>query len=712
MNSDIMFEKTHLSYVLDNIEQLIKLEEQNLNGLPSKYKKDAFLLQDLMIVSYAKLQNLKRAPKKPYFARIDFKQDGAVNENRLYIGKVGFFDQNNNIMITDWRAPVSSVYYDGNLGETSYEAPIGTINGELKLKRQIMIENSELKEIFDVDSVSVDEILGPYLRANADSRLKSIVASIQKEQNEIIRANLHSNVIVQGVAGSGKTTVALHRIAYLIYNYSKKFKADQFMVIGPNKFFIKYISSVLPDLDVGNAKQSTFVEFAEEYINESFGVSDATASLVALVNGINPPEYLRYKLSMEYKVAIDKFVEDFVISSIPKEGLCSNGFTILTKQQILDEINSYVNVENISNQFVNTVQRLKSNIEKDRELYDKISNYFKDLAKDLESDSKREVYSQEFSVKTELKTCFDKALKKILNLKSKKVIALYKNFIANIEKYIDDITIAKEIKAKTSKMFTKKNFEFEDVAALMYLKFKLFGEADYKNFAHVVVDEAQDLGEFNFYVLKKILSKSTFSIFGDLTQGIYSYRSINNWEQVKNSTFENKCEIMNLEKSFRTTIEILLSANNISKHLSLGEGTPVIRHGEPVKLTKLDVSKKPQYVLEKINKAKTDGMKSIAVICKTPKESEELVRMLSKENQDIQLITEDNDDYNGGICVLTSYLSKGLEFDSVIVYNVDDSEYDASNEIDMKLLYVAMTRALHTLELIYSTKPTKPVKNI
>ena len=240
---DLEYEKQKLENVESNLEDIQKGEEEILRDLPKKYGSNPILLANLMSTSATKIANIQKIKEKPYFARIDFKEDKKSTKDKLYIGKIGVTDLDGKVVVTDWRAPVSTLYYDSNLGQVEYDAPYGKIHGELSLKRQIIIQNRKIESIFDVDSVSDDELLKPYLGASADSRLKNIVASIQGEQNEIIRKNIEKNLIVQGVAGSGKTTVALHRIAYLMYNNSDKYKANQFMVIGPNKFFINYISS-------------------------------------------------------------------------------------------------------------------------------------------------------------------------------------------------------------------------------------------------------------------------------------------------------------------------------------------------------------------------------------------------------------------------------------------------------------------------------------
>ena len=247
---DEAFEKRKLDEILEQYKEVLEDLKLVIRSLPSKYQHNPEVLDALLRQYENKERVLTEGLKKPYFARIDFKDEKAKEENMCYIGKVGVTDFDQNIVTVDWRAPIASLYYDSNLGKTSYRAPEGIINGTLSLKRQYDIESGKLISFNDVDTVANDEILRPYLSVNADNRLKNIVSSIQSEQNEVIRKDLTDNIIVQGVAGSGKTTVALHRIAYLAYNYRNKIKSNQYMIIGPNKFFIKYISSVLLDFDV------------------------------------------------------------------------------------------------------------------------------------------------------------------------------------------------------------------------------------------------------------------------------------------------------------------------------------------------------------------------------------------------------------------------------------------------------------------------------
>lgn len=708
MDKNFLLEKEHLENTKKEINIVTKEEKERLKVLPKMYASDPRLLENLMSITATKLNNLYNSSEKPYFARIDFTPDIEKKQIVAYIGKVGVMSDGGEVIVTDWRAPISSIYYDGNLGNVSYKVGDDSLYGTLQLKRQIIVEKGALDSIFDVDSVSDDELLKPYLGASADNRLKNIVASIQSEQNAIIRANLNKNIIIQGVAGSGKTTVALHRIAYLVYNYSDKVDADQFMVIGPNKFFINYISTVLPDLDVGNAVQCTYEELSKKYINEKFDIEEPTQKLVEYISGRKIDKYSRLKTSIRYKEALDKFMIEFEQSIMPKEDFVINNCTIYTKQEVIDIYKLHENLQDISSRVDTTVKVLSNKLKLDFQRHVKVKQDFDANNSNLDVKERNELKWK--TLKNIEKGCLTE-LKKYLTINNIKVLQLYKNFILDLSKYIDERELLdSDFAADTLNNIQKKVIAFEDIPAMIYIKIMLNGIDEYKKYVHVVVDESQDFGAFNFYVLTKLMPNSTFSIFGDITQGIYSYRGIYDWDEVKEESFNNICDIMRLEKSYRTTIEIMETANKISKHLKLGEGKPVIRHGNDVKITKCSKKDKIEYIANLIKNSLGLGHKSIAIICKTPDESKKIYDMLKPYNYKLEYIIDDNESYNGGICVVTSYLSKGLEFDSVIITDADEDTYSSQNEIDMKLMYVATTRALHDLEIIYEDSVIEPLR--
>lgn len=704
---DIEYEKKKLEKTEDELEEIQQGEQQILATLPKKYKNNPILLANLMSATATKITNITRIKEKPYFARIDFKDDTKENKESIYIGKIGVLDLDGNVVITDWRAPISTLYYDSNLGNVEYNAPDGKIKGKMSLKRQIIIKDKKLESIFDVDSVSDDELLKPYLGASADSRLKNIVASIQSEQNNIIRKNIEKNLIVQGVAGSGKTTVALHRIAYLMYNNADRLKANQFMVIGPNKFFINYISNVLPDLDASNAVQLTFEELASEYINEKITFEDSTKKLTDILDNKINKNYLKYKNSMEYKNALDKYLNTIKNGLISSKGLVVNNVQILSRDNVM-KVFEETNGESISQRLDMSARVIANRLKTNEEVYANIKDAMSKLY-DNESDidKRRALAKKELDMLKELtSTGFEKQLKKYVSISNLKVIDIYKNFVENVDKYIDNLDIdINKLKEDTLRTLKNKTIENEDIAALMYIKYILFGNDEYKNFRCVVVDEAQDFGKFSYYVLKLILNNAYFSIFGDMAQGIYQYRAIDKWDEIYD-IFENS-EFLRLEKSYRTSIEIMNEANKISSNINLGKANPVIRSAGPVIKSKIDKNKQEDYIVDRVKQYQEEGYKSIAIIYKDQNNMLNLSRKFKEANIESEIIYKDQEKYNGGVCIVTSYLAKGLEFDVAIIVDVDSENYSTENILDMKLLYVAMTRALHKLELIYNNNICK-----
>ena len=292
-------EKKYLECTLAKFEEVIEDSKLKLSNLKNLYKNNYEGMLEEKFKLEGEIRSIERAKLNPYFARIDF--ESSTNKDVCYIGKLGLSDYDNKIITVDWRAPISSLYYDSNVGDASYNSPDGIINGKLLLKRQYTIENSKLIAFNDVDTVSNDELLKPYLSVSADNRLKNIVSTIQSEQNKIIRETMGKNLVVQGVAGSGKTTVALHRIAYLVYNNRNLFSPSDYMVIGPNKFFVSYISGILPDLDVNGVSEYTTEELALKYIDENY-VVDNSLDKIKDVDDIS-----RFKTSMDMKKEIDMY---------------------------------------------------------------------------------------------------------------------------------------------------------------------------------------------------------------------------------------------------------------------------------------------------------------------------------------------------------------------------------------------------------------------
>ncbi len=679
-----------------------------------------------------KVINLSKAVQKPYFARIDFMEKGSRNLEKLYIGKVSLSrDEDEKLLIVDWRAPISNLYYEGRLGEASYVSPDGEVGGNLSLKRQFTIDKGELKEIFDIDITTNDQLLQSCLGASADNRLKDIVSTIQEEQNRIVRADMWKPLIVQGVAGSGKTTIALHRIAYLVYTFERSFDPESFMIIAPNRLFLNYISEVLPELGVDRVKQTTFRDFAMELLRKRFKIQDENEKLVRFSESTDSTEKnledekliacSKLKCSMEFKNILDGFIEKIGAGYIPRKNFSLGGQMIYTYEEInrlfleeyrrwpftsrINEIKKHLayGVKKTKQQLMNEIQ------EKAYEFLYKVKNSSKS------SDDQQNLIQRLYMRQEEAIQSLEKKSKKIVSeyirqIEKKNPFEYYKDFLnllPDITADSNELTdIIPFLKKHTLTQFSKGYIELEDLAPMIYLKYRIYGMDEKIPVRHIIIDEAQDFSAFQIYVLKKIIKDSSFTILGDLCQGIHSYRGIHSWDDVRHNVFNDReCEILTLKKSYRTTVEIMETANRVIGHLedeNLLKAQPVIRHGECVKIIrKKDIRDIADAAADIINKETREVFRSAAIICKTIDECGRIYDILKNSVKNLHVITGKEKEYKSGIVIVPSYLSKGLEFDIVIIANANSYNYRI-NELDIKLLYVSMTRPLHKLFIFYT----------
>lgn len=616
----------------------------------------------------------------------------------------------------------------------------GTIHGDIKLKRQYFFNKDGLENVMDIDITTNDEMLQPFLSANSDTRLKNIISTIQAEQNKIIRSDMWQPLVVQGVAGSGKTTIALHRIAYLIYNYDKNFFPEEFLIIAPNKFFLNYISNVLPDLGVDRVGQSTYEEIAFEVIGSTFEIEEPNEKLARIINNHKSSKEEQYckvmeeasmfKSSIRYKNILDEYIYEVESRMLPNEDFKIGKYVFMKKEDIAHlYYREYKNlpilrrIEEISKHLKNTVLMRNGEIIKDIEeernyQVAKIKN--EEPIEEIRLAMIREAYDKADKLMKEVTKDVKKHVQNFFSQnKAMEPIKHYREFIDYyLEKFASGRIPQEQIeyiKSSFDKSQRHGKIEMEDIAPLMYLKYMIHGIKTKFELKHIVIDEAQDFSEFQFYIFKKIVKSNSLTILGDLSQGIYYYRGTQNWQKTMNMVFgiDNEPTYLTLQKTYRTTEEIMNVANhvisNILDKLKCPLGEPVMKNGAPVTMKEFESEEKMvEQIVSRLTELKEKGLKNIALIGKTVEDCEILKKQLDAYpvGKEIHIITDKDAEYNGGISIVPSYLSKGLEFDAVIITNADINNYTKS-EVDTKLLYVCITRAMNVLDIYHVEELTE-----
>jgi len=726
------------NYITKEIKESEERLERGFEDYDFDDYADDFMKAALRDKFTQRIKNLKMVINKPYFARVDFIEKGDVKRDAFYLGKVMVTDHNTlEQIVIDWRAPIADLYYEGRLGEANYNCPAGNIEGEIKLKRQYFFnKDGELENVMDIDITTNDEMLQPFLAANSDTRLKNIISTIQAEQNKIIRSEMWRPLVVQGVAGSGKTTIALHRIAYLIYNYDKNFFPEEFLIIAPSKFFLNYISNVLPDLGVERVQQSTYEDIAFEIIGDEFDIEDPNEKLAIIIDNNKSDKEKEMskvieqasilKSSIRFKNMLDEYLYELEKRFIPDEDFKIDKYVFMKREDIHHlYFREYANlpicrrIEEIVKHLKNSVMMRSGEILKDIEEerdYKIAKVKAEEPIEEIRLSMIRNLYGDAEKL---AKSVIKDAKKHALNyFGANKVMTPLKYYKEFLDVYFEQIASEridkrqiKYIKDSFATAQRKGKIEMEDIAPLMYIKCMVHGVKTKFELKHIVVDEAQDFSEFQFYVFKKIIKSNSMTILGDLAQGIYYYRGTRNWQKTMSVVFgeDSDLKYLTLKKTYRTTEEIMNVANkvisNINDVLNCELGEPVMKNGAPVTFKHFENhSDMINQIKARLEEFKQKGFTNIAIIGKTIPDCLKLQKELNDE--EIHMISSKDSEYNGGINICPSYLSKGLEFDAVIITDADVNNYTKS-EVDTKLLYVCITRAMNTLDIYYVDKITE-----
>lgn len=589
------------------------------------------------------LQRLFRIQNKPYFGSIRFKEEGSEEEDNIYIG-ITHVEDKLDYYVHDWRSPICSMFYDYETGPASYKAPSGIIKGNIIKKRQYIIEDAELKHIFDNDLNISDSLLQEVLAEESSDKMKNIVNTIQEEQNKVIRNTEDKNLIVEGIAGSGKTSVALHRIAFLLYRIPN-LTSNNVVVFTPNKVFSEYISNVLPELGEDNTYDMTFYDLLCQNINEYKDIENFTDFISRYYKGnVDNYDIVKYKQSDEIIKDIDSYINNLLSTIKFNNKLEYDNFIEIDTE----ELNNMLNYK--YNRFP---------------LFERIKEISKRIA------------SNNYEGSTKNASSIEKKLKELLNIKLD-LKDIFNNFYqSEYSKYKDKVN--------------DKYLYYEDACIFLYIKSLLVGFNTNHVIKEIVIDEAQDYNKLQYLIIKKTFKTSNYTILGDTNQTINPYYKYDSLEELT-SIFESS-KYITLTKTYRSTGKIIDYTNKI---LGLNHVTAIRNDKASDIIFRNNITKND--FLADINNLKTIS-KSIAIITKNDKEAEKVYNML-KDDLDIMLI-DGFGHIKRDLVVVPSYVAKGLEFDSVIIYTDEDNKYQ---EKDKYLFYVACTRAQHNLIIYNNSK--------
>jgi DNA helicase-2/ATP-dependent DNA helicase PcrA len=674
------------------------------------------------------LKTLSRLKYSPYFGRIDFLEEGETVAERVYLGIASFMDERDeNFLIYDWRAPVSSLYYDYTPGPAQYKTPEGTITGQMTIKRQFIIKASEIKGMFDTGVTIGDEMLQEVLGNNASTQMKSIVATIQREQNEIIRDERSKILIVEGVAGSGKTSAALQRVAYLLYRYRGTLNSENIMLFSPNPLFNSYVATVLPELGEENMQQSTFLQYLTERVGKELDVEDPFTQMEYLLSGNDDEnEYqarvagIRFKAGLDFKNSIDQYALGLSKSGLIFREIKFRGELLVSNKEIHDYFYSLEESITIPNRMqlvkewlikklrrLVKLERSKSWVEEEIQFLEKedFMEAFKKLQeKEPVTQNQFDDFEQEQKFLSEMvvKEKFKPLFARVKSLRFIDRPEMYIQLFDHVERSGKGVPANWDhICIQTVDNINNMEIPYEDATPYAYLQDLIEGRKSSSAIRHIFIDEAQDYSPLQFAYIQKLFPYSKMTLLGDFNQAIFSGATGSDTVLSNLDNLVGDIKSFVLTKTYRSTKEIVAFTSALIEGGETIE--PFNRSGRKPLLKLANSNEVNSLILEKINEFQKAGHRTIAVICRTAEESKGVFAVLKNEIS-LHLIEKGTISYETGILVIPSYLAKGIEFDAVILY--DTSKY--KRESERKLFYTVCTRAMHVLYM-FATAGLNPL---
>ncbi len=686
-----------------------------------------------------RLSTLRRMQSIPYFGRIDFTEEGATDVEQIYIGISSLGDESGeNFLIYDWRAPISSVYYDYQPGPAKYSTPEGEIEGVLEKKWQYLIRDGELQSMFDTSLTIGDEILQQVLGKGTDKQMHNIVATIQQEQNRIIRHDRGRLLIVHGAAGSGKTSAGLQRIAYLLYKYRDNLNADQIILFSPNTMFNSYVANVLPELGEENMQQVTFQEYLDHRLSKKFHVEHPYEQLEYVLTAPHTPSYqarvagIQFKAAVQFFDAVNAYRKSLESRGMIFKDIKFRGESIISSQQIADRFYQF----ETNLRFHNRLEKLQEWLIKELNKAEKAERSKPWVQEEMELLSnqqyhkartilaKKQGYKREEIADYEVEPA---ALARLIVRRKLKPLrkwikgfhfidykGLYKQIFADpkhINQWIEGETPEKwaDICNATIEMVEDNKLLYEDATPFLLLKELIQGFQINSSIKHIVVDEAQDYSPFQFEFLKRLFPAAKMTVLGDFNQAIFAHASgMVDFNNLTSLYGPDETEVINISRSYRSTKPIIELTRSLVPN---GKAIiPFERDGAQPELKKVtDHTELHNQIVSKVADLQSRGYETIAIICKSAEESLGAYEALAGSVQGLKLLKSSSLEYEQGVVVVPSYLSKGIEFDAVIIYDASESVY--GDESLRRTFYTACTRAMHELHLYSVGEPNPFLQN-